>query len=236
MPNYLSETEILNFRHPKIQALLTDRGWRTLPKSEALKRIYYFVKDEIKFGYNRDDNIRASDVLVDGYGQCNTKSTLFMALLRSVNIPCRLHGFTIFNKLQRGAIPNILMILAPERILHTWVEVEYENKWLELEGFIVDSEFLDQIQKANQGCQQFEGYGIATSCLSAPPVEFDGNNTYIQSNGIADDYGVFNSPDDFYRQFGSNLSGVKKILYRYLLRHWINHNVNTIRVNGLNKG
>ncbi len=37
----------------------------------------------------------------DGYGQCNTKGTLFMALFRSVDIPCRFHGFTIDKKLQK---------------------------------------------------------------------------------------------------------------------------------------
>ena len=42
-------------------------------------------------------------VLADGYGQCNTKGTLFMALLRACNIPCRVHGFTIDKKIaERG--------------------------------------------------------------------------------------------------------------------------------------
>lgn len=41
------------------------------------------VRDDIVFGYNIDDEIPASKVLADGYGQCNTKGTLFMALLRA---------------------------------------------------------------------------------------------------------------------------------------------------------
>ena len=60
------------------------------------------------FGYNIDDNISASKVLADGYGQCNTKGTLFMALLRACNIPCRVHGFTIDKKLQKGAMTGIV--------------------------------------------------------------------------------------------------------------------------------
>ncbi len=60
---------------------------------ERIKAIYNYVRDDVLFGYNIDDGISASKVLADGYGQCNTKGTLFMALLRACNIPCRVHGF-----------------------------------------------------------------------------------------------------------------------------------------------
>ena len=46
---------------------------------------YAFVRDEIAFGYNLADDLPASRVLEDGLGQCNTKGTLFMALLRHPN-------------------------------------------------------------------------------------------------------------------------------------------------------
>lgn len=53
---------------------------------ERIKAIYNYVRDDVLFGYNIDDGISASKVLADGYGQCNTKGTLFMALLRACNI------------------------------------------------------------------------------------------------------------------------------------------------------
>ncbi|MEE9438693.1 MAG: transglutaminase domain-containing protein, partial [Saprospiraceae bacterium] len=91
---------------------------------------------EIRFGYNKSDNIPASKVLSDGYGQCNTKSTLLMALLRAVGIPNRIHGFTIDKALQKGAITGIWYKLAPKNILHSWVEVLINDKWYFLEGVI----------------------------------------------------------------------------------------------------
>lgn len=94
---YLAETEILDFSSKSIQSLIEKRGWRDLIEIEKVKAIYRFVKDEILFGYNVDDHIKASRVLKDGYGQCNTKGTLFMALLRSCGVPCRIHGFMIDN-------------------------------------------------------------------------------------------------------------------------------------------
>jgi hypothetical protein len=233
MQQYLKDSSILDYQHLSIVQLIEQRNWRSLTQQQAVQSLYYFVRDEIKFGYNRDDSLAASEVLADGYGQCNTKSSLFMALLRALAIPCRFHGFTIFNTLQRGAIPNYLMTMAPERILHSWVEVRLNNQWINMEGFIIDQAFLSQVQNAFKGSKSFSGYGIATPCLQQPDVEFTGKSTYIQADGIADDLGRFDTPDEFYQQHGSNLRGLKKLAYRYLLRHLINRNVQGIRQHGL---
>ncbi|CAH8720987.1 transglutaminase-like domain-containing protein, partial [Paenibacillus thiaminolyticus] len=54
------------------------------------------------------DDIPASEVLRDGRGQCNTKSILLMALLRKVGIPCRIHGFYIDKRMQKGALTGLV--------------------------------------------------------------------------------------------------------------------------------
>ena len=99
LEKYLRETRMLDYSNSSIQELIRSRGWREIEDFERIKSIYNFVRDEILFGYNIDDDIPASRVLSDGYGQCNTKGTLFMALLRACDIPCRVHGFTIDKKL-----------------------------------------------------------------------------------------------------------------------------------------
>lgn len=230
---YTARSVMLNFQHPSIQQLIHQHGWQDLTRTQAVREIYYFVRDEIKFGYNRHDRIEASEVLRDGYGQCNTKSTLFMALLRALDVPCRLHGFTIYNALQRGAIPNYLMPLAPQRILHSWVEVLLDDDWIDVEGFIIDQAFLTQVQRAYPNRKSFSGYGVAVPCLQNPANEFDNGNTYIQAEGIADDFGRFDSPDVFYAQYGSNLRGLKKWAFRYLFRHLMNRNLEHIRQYGI---
>lgn len=108
MNKYLKETKMLDYSNPNIQQLIENRKWLELKEFDRLKSIYNFVRDEILFGYNIDDNIPASKVLKDGFGQCNTKGTLLMALLRACNIPCRVHGFTIDKKLQKGAMTGIV--------------------------------------------------------------------------------------------------------------------------------
>ena len=75
----------------------------------------------------------------------------------------------------------------------------------------------------------FCGYGIATKCLLDPQVEWSGKDTFIQKEGIHDDFGIFNTPDEFYEKYGTNLSGIKNWLYKNVIRHLINKNVESIR-------
>lgn len=228
--DWLRETSLLNFNEKNIQQLIELRQWRQLDDYERIGAIYHFVKDEVMFGYNKQDDLSASDVLADGYGQCNTKSTLFMALLRVMNIECRLHGFTINKALQKGAIPLLLHWLAPQQIIHSWVEVYYQNRWLNLEGVILDKRYLQSIQQQFSQCEkQFVGYGVATECLQQPDVDWRGESTYIQRVGIDQDFGVYASPDEFYREHGTNLYGIKRWLYQYVFRHYINKHVQRVR-------
>ena len=87
----LVATALLDYNNPEIQALIKNKGWMTLNPYQRIGQIYDFVRDDIQFGYNEDDTLPASKVLADGIGQCNTKATLFMALLRASGIACRFH-------------------------------------------------------------------------------------------------------------------------------------------------
>ncbi len=228
--NNLKETRMLDFSSPSIQNLIKERGWAELPEFEKIKAIYNFVRDEILFGYNIDDDIPASKVLSDGYGQCNTKGTLFMAILRACRIPCRVHGFTIDKKLQEGAMTGIVYKNAPNNVFHSWVEVYFEDNWYELEAFILDRKYLESLQAQNSGCTgAFCGYGVAVKDFENPVIDFDRNNTYIQSEGINQDFGVYDSPDELLKDHHQEISPLKKIAYRHYGRHMMNRNVKKIR-------
>jgi len=230
MDKYLKETKMLDYYNENIQQLIQERKWNDIDEFERLKSIYNFVRDEILFGYNIDDNIPASKVLADGYGQCNTKGTLFMALLRACNIPCRVHGFTIDKELQRGAMTGIVYRNAPQNIFHSWVEVNFEDKWYELEAFILDKKYLRKLQEKKSDCTgAFCGYGVAVKDFKNPIIDFDRNNTYIQSEGINQDFGVYDSPDALLKEHHQEISAVKAFLYKNFGRHMMNRNVNKIR-------
>lgn len=227
---YLKETKMLDFSNKDIRQLIADRGWILQADFEKIKSVYEYVRDEIKFGYNIDDSIPASRVLSDGYGQCNTKGTLFMALLRAVHVPCRIHGFTIDKKLQKGAMTGIVYKFTPNNVFHSWVEVYLDSVWYELEAFILDKEYLYKLQKANPTCEgAFCGYGVAVNDFKHPIIDFNRNNTYIQSEGINQDFGIYNSPDELLQEHHQEMSIIKAFAYRNFGRHLMNRNVRKIR-------
>ena len=230
MERYLKATTILDFNNPTIQKLIDTRNWKTLNTVYKVKSIYNFVRDEIEFGYNISDDIPATKVLADGYGQCNTKSNLLMALLRAVGVPTRIHGFTIDKALQKGAISGIWYKLAPQNILHSWVEVYVNGEWYFLEGVILDRAYLEALQEQNKYCTTtFCGYGVYTDNFQNPEIDWDLNNTFIQEKGINQDFGLFDSPDDFYKKHQQKLNPLKKFIFRNLVRHIMNRNVQNIR-------
>ena len=228
--NYLKRTPILDFDSLIIRSLIQHRGWEKMASIEKIKHIYNYVRDEVKFGYNIDDNISASQVLTDGYGQCNTKANLFMALLRAVGVPNRMHGFTIHKALQKGAVTGLWYTLSPKNILHSWVEVYLEGEWFNLEGIILDKLYLRGLQNKFADCKiTFCGYGAYTDNLKNPPIDWGRNHTYIQDKGINQDFGLYNSPDDLYATHQQQMNPVKRWFFRNYVRHLMNQNVERIR-------
>jgi hypothetical protein len=152
-----------------------------------------------------------------------------MALLRALYVQCRFHGFTIDKRLQRGVVPELVYPLAPRNIIHSWVEIFHDGQWLNLEGFILDAPVLAALQGAFPERQSLCAYGAGTDCLQDPNVEWREASTYIQKTGINHDFGKFDDPDAFYENH-RQLSGVKGVLYRLTVRHWMNHRVKKMRI------
>lgn len=229
MNNYLQSTAMLDFESQHIQKLVNHKGWRDLSEEEKISSIYDFVRNDIKFGYNSSDDILASQVLRDGYGQCNTKSTLLMALLRAVHIPCRIHGFYIDKKMQKGALTGITYLFAPTKIVHAWTEVYFDGRWVALEGVIIDDNYLHQVKdrlcRVNNG---YIGYGIAVEQKEQINVCWNRQDTYIQSFSITDELGVYNSPDEFFGKYNNTNSFLKRALFN-ILRRKINKRLDQIR-------
>ena len=70
---------------------------------------------------------------------------------------------------------------------------------------------------------------MAVKDFKNPVIEWNANNTYIQSEGINQDFGVYDSPDEMYKEHKQEMSKIKELLYRNLGRHLMNRNVRKIR-------
>ncbi len=229
---FLQSTKLLDYEHEDIQKLIRERGWSDMSEEEKIKSIYSFVRDEIPFGHNKFEDIPASEILKEGFAQCNTKSILFMALLRAVGIPCRYHGFFIDKKVQKGVFTPIPYFFAPRKILHSWVELYHDGKWFDMEGLILDEEYLDNVKKLASGKKNFCGFGMAVENPDNPPVDWNDCNTYVQKSAILEDLGLFNSPDEFYEKYPPNIRRIlpiKRWLFLNVFWKGINDNIKKTR-------
>ncbi len=115
-------------------------------------------------------------------------------------------------------------------ILHSWVEVYFENKWYELEAFILDQKYLSKLQKKFADCiGSFCGYGVAVKDFQHPIIDFDKNDTYIQSEELRRIWEYMISPDELLKSHYQEISAVKAFIYRNLGRHLMNWNVKKVR-------
>ncbi|MFW5913990.1 MAG: transglutaminase domain-containing protein, partial [Bacillota bacterium] len=132
----LKATRMADYHHPDLQSLIEREGWRTLSTYDKIRAIHAYVRDAIRFGYNAKDTLKASDVLKQGYGQCNTKAVLLLALLRAVGVPAWVRALNVDSSFQKELIPGVFHTFVPKHFLHTQVLIEYEGKPKTLEGFI----------------------------------------------------------------------------------------------------
>ena len=119
---------------------------------------------------------------------------------------------------------------APNNIFHSWVEVYFADQWYNLEAYILDRTYLEKLQRINKNYHgEFWGYGVAVKDLMNIMIDWNMNNTYIQSEGITQDFGVYNNPDELLKEHNQDMTKVKAFLFRNVDRHLMNRNVKNIR-------
>ncbi len=93
LAQYLNNSEIIDWQHPRILALSKSLAAGAVDKTEIAKRCFEYVRDNIRHTYDyKVDKITliASDVLAETTGYCFAKSHLLAALLRANDIPAGL--------------------------------------------------------------------------------------------------------------------------------------------------
>lgn len=230
MKQYLNDTTMLNYCEQEIAELVKAKKWQDFDEYNKIATIYDYVQNNILLGYNKCDNLTATQVLAEGIGQCNTKATLLMALLRAVGVPCRLHGAKVTKVFQRSLMPKIMARLAPSLIVHTWVEVYYNGEWLCLEGVITDKAFISGLRQMFPDYKgEFFDYAVAVNDFSNLQIDWRGESTAIQQQAVKVDLGVYDSPDEFYAEYKQDYCGIKKYLYENIGRKIMTNKVAKIR-------
>ncbi len=131
--NWLAATPVIDCGHPAIIAAAerATTGFRT--NIDRAVRLHDLVRD-IPFGWAPAfDDQTASEVLASEIGFCNTKSSLFAALLRAVGIPARIHFVAISRRTLRG------LITPPGAYVdHSFTEVLLDEHWIATDSYNVD--------------------------------------------------------------------------------------------------
>ena len=78
----------------------------------------------------------------------------------------------------------------------------------------------------------FTDYAVAVKDFSNLQIDWEGKDTTVQKEAVAEDYGVFDTPDDFFPAHPQLYKGIKKFIYEKIGRKIMTKNVAKIRRHG----
>lgn len=193
-----SPTKYIDFEHPAIQAAVQMTvGSSTSPVDRAVK-IHDFVRDRIAFGWASSFyDQTASEVLQSGVGFCNTKGTLFVAMLRAAGVPARQHFVDI-----HASILTPFIDPGTPYVDHSFTEVLLLGRWLAVDSYIVDKPLYTAAKQKLEASAKVLGFGVHADGT----CDWDGSNNafaqFLSSGRFAalstSDHGVFEDVGAFY--------------------------------------
>lgn len=196
-----------------------------------LTQLFLFVRDDIRFAFPRDgDFVKASETILLGYGQCNTKATLLLALCRATGIPARIHFSLITKDIQKGFFTGLAYWLMPDEISHSWIEVEIDDHWVRIDTFINDLPLFNAAKSALERRGWTVGYSVALKRGEASAdLDLD-HEAFQQMAAVTDDHGTWDGPSAYYAspKYKNRPDRVRMWVYRQLI-DGINRRVETLR-------
>lgn len=194
---FLGPTRYIDSAHPSILAAVASVAEAGSDIAQA-RAIHDFVRDRIRFGFASSFyDQTASQVLASGVGYCNTKSTLFIAMLRAAGIPARQHFVDI-----NAGILNPLLDPRTAYVDHSFTEIHLGGRWLRTDSYIVDLPLAVRARAQLSRESKRIGYGAHREGVSTWDGSEDAFSQFVDSNA-ADrlsqrDHGIFKDVGAFY--------------------------------------
>ena len=187
--DYLKATDLSDSDNPSVQdkARAITQGADT-PRQVA-ERIFYFVRDEILFGFDRHD-ARASNTLKEGVGFCVTKTNLQVALLRAAGIPARYHQAVLTRESLKAVLPTFGYRFVPETITyHPWCECYLSGNWISCDS-LFDKDLYDALLRRQ-----------LISREQIPSIDWDGiHDLNTTTAWMLEDVGTSSCLDDVFKK------------------------------------
>lgn len=135
--------------------------------------LHDYVRENVRFGFNKYfDASEPSYTLACGYGHCNPKSRLLVALFQAVGLESYQHFVVLSKEILRDALPASRYWMIPARIAHSYVDVCVDGHWCSIDSHIVDTPLLHAAQTRLAADGRDFGYGIRCQATN----RWDGRN------------------------------------------------------------
>ncbi|MGL4230671.1 MAG: transglutaminase-like domain-containing protein [Casimicrobium sp.] len=189
---------MIDSNEPSIVAATNRLVTNAQSERERAVRIHDFVRDEIKFGWaNGFYDQRASEVLNVRIGYCNTKSTLFVAMLRAAGIEARQRFMNI-----DAAIVRDFLDPGTSYVDHSYTEVKIEGRWLSVDSYVVDRPLANAARARLQREAKIVGYGVHRNGTTDWDGTKDAFSQFVNDgtypNLTTKDFGVYADVNAFY--------------------------------------
>ncbi|MES2976147.1 MAG: transglutaminase-like domain-containing protein [Pseudomonadota bacterium] len=193
---WLGNTPLLQFDHPKIRVLaMRLTQLQPTARQKALACVNYV--SSLPFGAIADSTgTSALAVLKHGRGDCHTKSTLLVALLRASGIASRMRFISLPPHFLRGIIDH-----GDSPVEHACTEVYLEGRWLSLDSYVVDTKLAVAAKQRLRREGSRLGYGMhvdGSTSWNGSSHSFAQFSKYDADSKPLRDWGAYDDPYQFY--------------------------------------
>jgi hypothetical protein len=186
---------------------------------EKALALHDYVRDNIKFGFNRYFDLSTLDNTLDlGVGHCNPKSELMRALFREADIEAYNHFVVLPKEVVKGAVPPNRYWMIPAELSHCYTEVKVEGVWCSIDSYILDSTLFEAVR----GKISKEGLTIGYGTHIHSTIHWDGKSdafSQFDKDIMIEDHGRVENLETYYRSdsyrhkvFGVKLNTLFKIM------------------------
>jgi Transglutaminase-like superfamily len=217
--NNLAPTKYIDSKNPELVSQVSKIVAGAKNEIEKAVLIHDFVRDEISFGWaGAFYDQKASEVLESKVGYCNTKSTLFVAMLRAAGIPAKQYFVNINAKILEG-------ILNPGTayVDHSYTEVFLRGTWLKVDSYIIDTKLANAARRKLQKENRVLGYGVHRNGVSSWDGTSDAFSQFLNDGSYKNlstrDFGIYDDVEAFYRS-GNGVNGLNfgtKLIVRFFV-------------------
>lgn len=158
--SFLAPTECVNHTSDEVASFIDTHRYRNASERETAVRLYYAVRDEIRYDPYRIDLTReglsASGCIRKGYGWCVPKAVVLAACCRGVGIPARLGYADVKNHISTQRLRQ--QMKTDVFYWHGYTDIFLDGRWVK-----ATPAFNREL------CEKF----------GLPPLEFDGSSDSV---------------------------------------------------------